>query len=112
MGLDFGGDYYPARFGWQGNFGQVNSETLPDANTEQSQVAVAYPVLNIQYGSESMRTEFIRSLGGAARPELYGSRALQGRVAGIRIRGLASNAAPASPMAMAKMADGAALNEV
>jgi uncharacterized protein YfaS (alpha-2-macroglobulin family) len=112
MGLNFGGDYYPARFDWQGSFGQVNSETLPDANTEQLQAGVSYPVLNIQYGSESMRAEFIRSLGGAARTDLYGSRALQGRAAGIRIRGLASNAAPAAPMAMAKMADGAALNEV
>jgi uncharacterized protein YfaS (alpha-2-macroglobulin family) len=115
QGLEFGGNYFPARFGWQGNFGQLRSELLSSANTI-TQLSVSYPVLNIQYAGELMMSEFIRSLGSTASPEIYGSRAargivLQDRASGVRIRGY-SAAAPA-PMAMTKMAaaDGMALGE-
>jgi hypothetical protein len=124
MGLEFGQGYYPARFGWDGHFREVRSEALPMAGVTPEVPALSYPVLNTSYGGGSFMNDFINALGGSARPDVYGSRALQGRVAGvsigrgapgssqrIMIRGNASLAAPA-PMASMEMADSKQLNEV
>jgi len=46
MGLDFGGDYYPARFGWQGDFRDVNSATLEMQSEIGGDNALDYPELN------------------------------------------------------------------
>ena len=45
-GLDFGGEYYPARFGWEGEFGDVNSATLETTNGSEENSALDYPELN------------------------------------------------------------------
>jgi len=116
--LAFSGQYYPIRFGWQGEFGEQRSQQSPTTdNTSQSLTVIDYPVLNTLYGGELMIDGFIRSSGVAGRTAIYGSRALRGQVAGIqlkavpgsapniRIRGVSSMAAPAP------MADGAALSE-
>ncbi|WP_210516857.1 alpha-2-macroglobulin family protein [Hymenobacter terricola] len=119
LGLEFGPGYYPPRFQWQGNFGELNSQALLIQNNVFEMVVMSYPVLNTQYGGGLFLDRFVQALGGAVRPEGYGSRALQGRVSGvaIRIKGAAlpmaaeAIAAPA-PMASAAMADSKQLNEV
>ncbi len=114
-GLELGQGYYPARFGWEGEFGEVNSQMLTGASDSSEPTSISYPVLNTLYGGNPFLAVFFQAMGGAARPGVYGSRALHGRVAGvnIRVRGNASMdmAAPA-PMASAAMADSKQLNEV
>ncbi|MGI4762466.1 MAG: alpha-2-macroglobulin family protein [Janthinobacterium lividum] len=129
-GLEFSGNYFPARFGWQGNFGEFNSTTLKVGATSSELVPVQYPVLNTQYAGGALYNEFINALSANmspnARTAIYGSRAVGGRVAGVQvqrgapgggprimIRGMRSVAAPA-PMAagLARMsADTTALRE-
>ncbi|GAB3877027.1 alpha-2-macroglobulin family protein [Hymenobacter segetis] len=46
MGLEFGAGYYPARFGWQGNFGEVNSTSYAATDADMEPTALAYPELN------------------------------------------------------------------
>ena len=45
MGLDFERGYYPARFGWQGAFGEVNSRELFGNRTSDYSNDVRYPEL-------------------------------------------------------------------
>ena len=45
MGLDFGQGYFPARFGWQGEFGTLNSAVLFDSGTSNNTPSVRYPEL-------------------------------------------------------------------
>jgi uncharacterized protein YfaS (alpha-2-macroglobulin family) len=45
MGLDFGGSYYPARFAWTGNFGELDGQSLFDYPGVYVG-GVEYPVLN------------------------------------------------------------------
>jgi hypothetical protein len=103
MGLNLGVGYYPARFGWQGNFGEMSSEVLLSPESSDGVDGVEYPIL-------------LSNAGGSG----YGgggiSRALSGRVPGVnvRARGNASPMAVAAPapMASAAMADSKQLNEV
>ncbi|MDO7885307.1 alpha-2-macroglobulin family protein [Hymenobacter cheonanensis] len=46
QGLEFGGNYFPARFGWQGNFGEFNSESYATTNDGLGPKEVRYPQLN------------------------------------------------------------------
>ncbi len=101
QGLDFGGEYYPARFGWQGEFEKVNSEWLGQFASLAQVADTEYPELN---------TWDIASRGR-----------LRGRVVGVQLRGMAIGGHPgaampsrvAAPAPMAKMdSDGSALNEV
>jgi hypothetical protein len=104
--LDAGGSYFPARFAWQGGGGEVNSATLGSIYARERVPAVEYPMLNdwasLLQGypavAEVIEDKVYTNLGPA-----------RGRA--IRLRGVAAPTPPA-PMAMAKMADGAALNEV
>jgi len=126
--LAFGGNYFPARFGWQGNFGEFSSSLVPQLTSSEGVLSIVYPVLNTQYAGGALLREFMQALP----PSLAGSQSLQGKVAGvriqrsapgsspsIRIRGLSTmvaqdmQAAPA-PMAarMAKDAASGKLNEV
>jgi hypothetical protein len=52
MGLDFEQGYYPARFGWQGQFGEMSSEELITAEYAESVNGVEYPQLN-EWNDES-----------------------------------------------------------
>ena len=45
-GLNFGQEYYPARFSWQGEFGLLNSHPLQETNGGLVPQPVDYPVLN------------------------------------------------------------------
>ncbi|MDO7849338.1 MG2 domain-containing protein [Hymenobacter sp. M29] len=47
MGLDLGQAYYPARFGWQGNFEEVNSDRLFGDGVMEFDTPVRYPMLKI-----------------------------------------------------------------
>ncbi|MFD1875182.1 alpha-2-macroglobulin family protein [Hymenobacter bucti] len=101
IGLDFGGEYYPARFAWQGYFRQTNSELLGIAYASAQLAEVRYPMLNgYELNLSAPVAEVIENKVYTNVP--------------IRIRGavsrMAMTAAPA-PMASAAMADGAALNE-
>ncbi len=100
QGLAFDSEDYPARFGWEGEFGELNSTSFAEVIGGIATQAVDYPMLNT-WG-------------------LSGENRLMGRVAGVQIRrgapgngthvmlrGTASLAAPA-PM----VADAQALNEV
>jgi hypothetical protein len=44
--LEFGGNYFPARFGWQGNFGEFNSESYATTDNGPGPKEVRYPELN------------------------------------------------------------------
>jgi uncharacterized protein YfaS (alpha-2-macroglobulin family) len=105
-GPEFGSNYFPARFAWQGGWGRVNARSI-DQDTGSSQVlAVAYPMLNTWSAS---REEMLRR-------QVVG-RQLQ-RGVSIKIRGAVSvasgnmQAAPA-PMAATLAMDAASgkLNE-
>ena len=47
MGLDFERGYYPARFGWEGAFGEVNSRELFNDNASDYSNDVRYPELRV-----------------------------------------------------------------
>ncbi len=98
--LEFGDGYYPARFGWEGRFGELSSETLETMASGLAPRAINYPLLNTW--------------------NLPGEDALASRVAGVQIRrGAPGNrthimlrgvSSAATPVPM--MADGQSLNEV
>ena len=101
-GLQMPAGDQPALFMWEGYFGRVEAERLPLPGGPARPADVRYPVLNTQYAGGSLLQEFMRALGQEGR-ELYGSRALEGRIAGvamaapgssptIRIRGASSRA--------------------
>ncbi|AMJ66923.1 alpha-2-macroglobulin family protein [Hymenobacter sp. PAMC 26628] len=92
QGLGFGNRYYPPRFGWQGQFGELNSVSLAEPGAEPRQLAVSYPILN------DWALAFENRLMGRGAP---------GNRISVRIRGISSVAA-ATPM----MADSQSLNEV
>ena len=46
QGLDFGGDYYPARFGWQGEFGNLSSNNLQGESMQELN-EIEYPQINL-----------------------------------------------------------------
>ncbi|MGY3088113.1 uncharacterized protein YfaS (alpha-2-macroglobulin family) [Hymenobacter sp. UYAg731] len=45
MGLEFGAGYYPARFGWQGNFGVLNSTPYTPIENRAGLPEIHYPTL-------------------------------------------------------------------
>ncbi len=45
MGLGFGVGYYPARFGWQGSFGEVSSRLFFEQHNPNSSDGIDYPLL-------------------------------------------------------------------
>ncbi|MDJ0365000.1 MG2 domain-containing protein [Hymenobacter sp. H14-R3] len=73
-GLDFGGNYYPARFGWQGEFGELNSEVLGQLAGSENELSVEYPQLKNWY------TEYKAQRGGG--------------LDGVRMRGMAIGGSP------------------
>ncbi|MDB5271034.1 MAG: hypothetical protein JWP58_4074 [Hymenobacter sp.] len=107
MGLEFGAGYYPARFGWQGEFGEVNSTSfaVTDAGTEST--ALAYPELdtwNVLHGS------IIVGYGGPrGRTVLRMSNQKQGAQLSEVV---VTDRTMAAPAPMAAMADSKQLNEV
>ncbi|QKG53553.1 MG2 domain-containing protein [Hymenobacter sp. BRD67] len=120
QGLEFGGNYFPARFGRQGVFGQMSSDFFATANDGVELKAVDYPELNNwqQHLNEVPDQEELRQKNGSSSKV---ERALQGKVAGVQIqravpsggpriviRGLSSGAA--APMS--KMAGSNSLSEV
>ncbi len=106
MGLDFGQGYYPARFGWEGEFGEVNSASFAVTEDGPEPVALDYPELNTWHLMP----------GGAMFG--YGGRRVQRSMdkqkKGARLSEVAMdmNAAAPAPMASAVMADSKQLNEV
>jgi len=112
QGLEFGGNYFPARFGWQGNFGEFSSQADADAEDNSGPLAVEYPQLN------EWRASFENRPQGRA-PGVVIRQSAPGNGPVIRLRGTNTmmaqdmQAAPA-PMAarMAKDAAGGKLSEV
>ena len=95
MGLEFGAGYYPARFGWMGEFGVMGSAAFAETEGSSGFSAVDYPELNSW-----------QSISGAMGGGGNVRRALAGRVAGVQVEGMADlsmTVAPA-PMASAAMA--------
>ncbi len=88
MGLEFGQGYYPARFGWQGQFGEVRSTDLITPDNGAALEALRYPALNTWLLFETNGERFVRS-------------SLEGRVSGVRVRGIASSRMVAPMMAKA-----------
>ncbi len=80
--LEFGENDYPARFDWQGNFGEVRSDSYGTTNDGPGPKDIKYPSLN---GWQAANV----------------NQALAGRVPGvqIRIRGVSALASPAPPAA-------------
>ena len=101
QGLSFGGEYYPARFGWQGAFGELNSTQFSQSTILNKIINLDYPRLNTWNNSIEQRLS-----GRVAGVQIRGS--APGNVPRVMLRGLSSAAAP-SPMS-APMAK--ALNEV
>ncbi|MDQ2793855.1 MAG: MG2 domain-containing protein [Bacteroidota bacterium] len=90
MGLEFGQSYFPARFGWQGRFGEVSSRELLLAEGMPGVPELSYPVLNTQFAGGFLLEQFVQAFGAVSRPGVYGSRALQGKVAGLQIQEMAA----------------------
>ena len=99
MGLDFGQGYYPARFGWQGEFGEENSEMMFGEEGSGYAPGIRYPALRTwgSYSNEIPDQEELRDKA----------------VSTVTVRGNLSRAMAApAPMASAAMADSKRLNEV
>ena len=104
--LEFGGNYYPARFGWQGDFGELRSNPLSQSSDETEAAAVDYPELENWDALFYDRRGRLHLKGGVIKNYKFREGA-PGSSPRIVIRGVSSAAAPA-PMAMAKMdGDGA-----
>jgi uncharacterized protein YfaS (alpha-2-macroglobulin family) len=108
QGLDFGGDYHPARFGWQGNFGQANSEPLGDTDVDTEPMGVEYPELNdwqSHLDGDADRDGLDDRFGGNSRSRLTNV------IPGVKLKFTApvikrDMEVAAAPMASAAMADG------
>ncbi|AWM33396.1 alpha-2-macroglobulin family protein [Hymenobacter nivis] len=100
QGLNFGGQYYPPHFGWQGNFGELNSNPFAELDNGAESLNVDYPVLNTWDSSVESRL-----MGRVSGVQIRRGPPVGG--VNIRIRGISSVAA-AVPM----MADSQALNEM
>ena len=94
--LVFDEGYTSAQFDWNGGIGVLNFRPLV-FRAEAEATSAQYPVLNTQYAGGSLLNEFIRALGGAAAPGLYGSMGMTGRVAGMQVQ---MSAVPAPSRAM------------
>ena len=79
-GLEFGQGYYPARFGWMGEFGELSSGGLADNVIPDDIPPVEYPELNTWNERENDRAYDGYSSGGQPR-----RRTLAGRVAGVQL---------------------------
>ncbi|GAA3993120.1 alpha-2-macroglobulin family protein [Hymenobacter antarcticus] len=101
MGLEVGAGYYPARFGWHGEFGEVNSQSFAVTDNGPVPVAVAYPELNTW---QTLPGSMIVGYGGGRV-----RRALAGRVSGVELSEVTVANSMAAPelMASAAMADSA-----
>ncbi|MGI4739471.1 MAG: alpha-2-macroglobulin family protein [Janthinobacterium lividum] len=112
MGLEAGGNYYPARFAWQGDFRELSSSDLPgEAMPELNELE--YPQLNLwsaMYTDRRGRVRFGQPMV-IKNPKFRDNTALMSS-SGVVVRGVSSLAASA-PMG-ARMAQDAAsgkLNE-
>ncbi|MGI4865258.1 MAG: alpha-2-macroglobulin family protein [Janthinobacterium lividum] len=92
----FGFDYYPARLGWEGKFGEVNSESLGITDDGAEPEPIEYPELN-----EWSTPHYTRRRGAVLRNARFSADG-DGSQAGY-IQGYAVAAAPA-PMAMSRAA--------
>ena len=117
MGLDLGAGYYPARFGWQGQFGEMHSQPIISEANSVELTAVQYPLLlSVNDDDSSVERALIVKIPGVR--IMQSSRDPKKEGARITLRGSNSSlAAPAppsypSPMASAAMADSKQLNEV
>ncbi|HET9505303.1 MAG TPA: MG2 domain-containing protein [Hymenobacter sp.] len=107
QGLNFGGDYYPARFGWQGSFEWINSESLGDTDVDAEPTGVEYPELNdwqSHLDGEADRDGLDDRFGGNSRSRLTNV------IPGVKLKFTApvikrDMEVAAAPMASAAMAD-------
>jgi len=90
--LGFRGEYYPAQFGWEGEFEEVNSESLMITGNDIEPVEVMYPELN------NWETELNKIRDS--------NRGLRGVVSGVAVRFAAPaikyDMEVAAPMAMSR----------
>ncbi|MBH8559303.1 alpha-2-macroglobulin family protein [Hymenobacter negativus] len=99
MGLELGAGYYPARFGWMGDFGEFRSNSFYQSSSSEKLFDTDYPKLN---GWELTSHDFYRKM------RIEASKGPMIKNYKFRM----PSAAPA-PMASAAMAaDGKQLNEV
>jgi hypothetical protein len=99
MGLDLGAGYYPARFGWQGQFGEMRSEVLNQSNNDAALGSAEYPLL--ETWDFSITTRGI----GTRKTLRFGTAAVPGAAAKITLRGNSSVAMEAAPAPMALASD-------
>ncbi|QKG57547.1 hypothetical protein GKZ68_13500 [Hymenobacter sp. BRD128] len=101
--LEFGGNYFPARFGWQGEFGELNSENLFENEETDETTAIQYPSLNaweshlappkmvtVKFTAPVVKRDEDGVPGTAPSPRARAASpmmALQGKVSGLVIRG-------------------------
>jgi len=108
MRLDFGGNYYPARFAWQGNFGELSSSDLPGEATQEL-TELKYPQLNLwsaMYTDRRGRVRFGQPM--VIKNPKFRDNSVSNSSPGIASRAVSPLAASA-PMAMV---DSNSLNEV
>ena len=109
MGLDLGAGYYPARFGWQGQFGEMRSELMFDGDTGVDLPSINYPFLHtwevIGSGDDRFGSNNGWAAGGAP------GAAPRTRMRAMGNAEVAMMAAPA-PMASAAKAQSKQLSEV
>ncbi|MGI4761033.1 MAG: alpha-2-macroglobulin family protein, partial [Janthinobacterium lividum] len=106
--LEFGGNYFPARFGWLGNFGERSSNSYATSNDGTEPKPLEYPELN-DWQQHLIQQVILQDKFTGVQIR----RGAPGSEPRVMIRGVSAMAAPA-PMA-ARMAQDAAsgkLNEV
>ena len=104
VGLEFGQGYYPARFGWRGEFGELGSQVLFMNTLPSVPRAIWYPRLRTRgiFGpdgndSEPLSEAVVTGYGGGRGVR----RALAGRVAGVQLsEAVVMNEKMAAPAAM------------
>ncbi|GAB2710756.1 alpha-2-macroglobulin [Hymenobacter frigidus] len=102
--LELGSGYYPARFGWQGEFKEVNSQSFAITDNGPGPTGLDYPELNTW--DDMPGALAVGYAGGRGRTVRRMANQKQGR----QLDEVVVTAA-AAPMAMAAMADSQALGE-
>jgi uncharacterized protein YfaS (alpha-2-macroglobulin family) len=101
--LETGENYYPARFGWDGDFGQLRSTELAQHPAEGNMAAIDYPTLQTWTALPARRSRGIVIRGMSTLSRSAPMSATENEAQALP--------APMAANAMAKRADGIQLNE-
>ena len=103
MGLEFERGYYPAQFGWEGDFGAVSSTSFAGTADGPEPAALEYPELNTWH---MLSGSVVVGYGGGRGHEL---RRMGMQKEGRRLDGVVVSMDAPAPMVSAAMADGASM---